>query len=57
MYADGQFKRFVATIFNKHIVPGFGSLITFACMFLRSVYDDHGFHIEPEELQDKGVKA
>jgi hypothetical protein len=26
-------------------------------MFLRSVYDDHGFHIEPEELEDKGVKA
>ncbi len=34
-----------------------GLLITFVCMVLRSVYDDHGFHIEPEELEDKGVKA
>ncbi|WP_166242770.1 cytochrome c oxidase subunit I [Paenibacillus turpanensis] len=34
-----------------------GIAITFLCMLLRSVYDDHGFHIEPEELNDKGVKA
>lgn len=58
MYADGHYSNsFVATIFNKHIFTGFGLLITFACMFLRSVYDDHGFHIEPDELHDKGVKA
>jgi cytochrome c oxidase subunit I len=32
--------------------------ITLICMFLRSVYDDAGWHIEPEELNDdKGVKA
>ena len=30
------------------------SLITFICMFLRSVYDDHGWHIEPEELETRG---
>lgn len=37
-----------------------GLLITFGAMFLRSVKDDHGFHIHKEELlddDDKGVKA
>ena len=33
-----------------------GLVITFGCMFLRSVIDDHGFHIEPEE-QERGVHA
>ncbi|MFC5699714.1 cytochrome c oxidase subunit I [Cohnella faecalis] len=33
-----------------------GLAVTFICMFLRSVYDDHGYHIEPED-QDKGVQA
>jgi cytochrome c oxidase subunit I len=33
-----------------HLVLSIGGLvITFACMFLRSVFDDHGFHIDPEE--------
>jgi cytochrome c oxidase subunit I len=37
-----------------------GLIITFASMFLRSVKDDHGFHIHKEDLideDDKGVKA
>ncbi len=37
-----------------------GFLITFGSMFLRSVIDDHGYHIHKEELMDdddKGVKA
>lgn len=35
-----------------------GLLILFVCMFLRSVIDDHGFHIEEEEiLRDLGGKA
>lgn len=35
-----------------------GLLIVFGCMFLRSVIDDHGFHIEEEEiLKDLGGKA
>jgi cytochrome c oxidase subunit I len=33
-----------------HLVLSIGGLaITFACMLLRSVFDDHGFHIDPEE--------
>jgi len=35
-----------------------GLAITFICMGLRSWIDDHGFHIEEEEiLKDQGVKA
>jgi cytochrome c oxidase subunit I len=26
-------------------------------MFLRSVIDDHGYHIHKEDLEDKGGKA
>jgi cytochrome c oxidase subunit I len=36
-----------------------GLLITFIAMFLRSIIDDHGFHIHKEEVleTEKGVKA
>lgn len=44
-------------MFHNYLVAIIGIVITFIAMILRSVYDDHGFHIEPEELQDKGVKA
>jgi cytochrome c oxidase subunit 1 len=38
----------------------FGLLVTFGSMFLRSVKDDHGFHIHKEDLlqeTEKGAKA
>ncbi|MFC3341724.1 cytochrome c oxidase subunit I [Paenibacillus abyssi] len=44
-------------MYNHYIVAIIGLVITFACMFLRSVIDDHGFHIEPDEMHDKGVKG
>ncbi|WP_218093475.1 cytochrome c oxidase subunit I [Paenibacillus solanacearum] len=44
-------------MYHTYFVSIAGIGITLICMFLRSVYDDHGFHIEPEELNDKGVKA
>ncbi|MDR6552095.1 cytochrome c oxidase subunit I [Paenibacillus qinlingensis] len=46
-------------MYKNYYVAGAGILVTFIAMFLRSVYDDHGWHIEPEELEDdhKGVKA
>jgi cytochrome c oxidase subunit I len=43
-------------MYDRLIVAGIGLLILFSCMFLRSVFDDHGFHIEPED-QDKEVHA
>ncbi|WP_186445707.1 cytochrome c oxidase subunit I [Paenibacillus cremeus] len=44
-------------MYHTYLFSFIGMAITLICMFLRSVYDDHGFHIEPEELNDKGVKA
>ncbi len=43
-------------MYDNLIVGGVGLLITLGGMFFRSVFDDHGFHIEPED-QDKGVHA
>ncbi|MGO0063234.1 cytochrome c oxidase subunit I [Brevibacillus fluminis] len=42
-----------------HIVPVIviGLAGVLVCMFFRSVYDDHGYHIEPDEIDEKGVKA
>ncbi|MHA7752028.1 MULTISPECIES: cytochrome c oxidase subunit I [Paenibacillus] len=45
-------------MYRNYYVAGAGMVITLIAMFCRSVYDDHGWHIEPEELEDdKGVKA
>lgn len=41
-------------MYDNLIVAGIGLLITFTCMVLRSVHDDPGFHIEPED-QNEGV--
>jgi len=43
-------------MYDQLFVAGGGLLITLVCMALRSLYDDHGFHIEPED-QEKGVQA
>ncbi|GAB7387609.1 cytochrome c oxidase subunit I [Bacillaceae bacterium] len=42
--------------FIYHIYPlaALGLLVTFATMFIRSLKDDHGYHITPDELQGKG---
>ncbi|KIL39316.1 quinol oxidase subunit 1 [Gordoniibacillus kamchatkensis] len=45
-------------IYHHYIVSGAGLVITIISMFLRSLFDDHGWHIEPEELEEhKGGKA
>lgn len=56
MYSHGEWGK-IAGIEAGFVVGGIGLIITFTCMIIRSLIDDHGFHIEPEELQDKGVKA
>ena len=43
-------------MYDKLIVGVAGLGITLLCMLLKSLFDDHGFHIEPED-QDKGVHA
>ncbi|MBO8162672.1 MAG: cytochrome c oxidase subunit I [Brevibacillus sp.] len=47
--------------FMYHNIPVIigGMAITFICMIIRSLVDDHGYHVKPKELEDgeKGVKA
>ncbi|MFD1177404.1 cytochrome c oxidase subunit I [Paenibacillus puldeungensis] len=44
-------------LFGNYIVTGIGLAITFGSMLIRSLYDDHGWHIEPEEQHGKGAQA
>jgi cytochrome c oxidase subunit 1 len=44
-------------MYHNYVVVVIGLLVTFACMFLRSVNDDPGYHIHEDEIEDKGVKA
>jgi len=43
-------------IYDKLFLAIGGLAVTLICMLLRSVFDDHGFHIEEHE-QEKGVTA
>jgi cytochrome c oxidase subunit 1 len=44
-------------MYHNYVVVVIGLLVTFACMFTRSVKDDPGYHIHEDEIEDKGVKA
>ncbi|MUT65338.1 cytochrome c oxidase subunit I [Paenibacillus sp. NEAU-GSW1] len=55
LYSDGTWGK-VAGIDTGYVVGAAGLIITFTCMVLRSLFDDHGFHIEPED-QHEGVNA
>ncbi len=58
IYAHYDFSSsFMTFLFGKYIIAAIGLLINFVCMFLRSIHDDHGYHIEPEHIQGKGVEA
>ncbi|TVY01466.1 cytochrome c oxidase subunit I [Cohnella terricola] len=52
----GLFVAGFGFMYDKLIVAGLGLAITLGCMAIRSLFDDHGFHIEPED-QDEGVQA
>lgn len=52
----GLFVAGFGFIYDQLVVAGVGLAITLGCMVIRSLYDDHGFHIEPED-QEKGVQA
>jgi len=51
----GLFIAGLGFIFHQYVVSGIGLAITLICMFLRSVIEDHGYHIEPDEIHAKGV--
>ncbi len=44
-------------MYHNNLVSVIGLAITLGCMLIRSLKDDPGYHIEPEEIEDKGVKA
>jgi cytochrome c oxidase subunit 1 len=44
-------------MYHVYLVSAIGLAITLGCMLTRSLKDDHGYHIEPEEIEEKGVKA
>ncbi|MEF3355060.1 cytochrome c oxidase subunit I [Paenibacillus sp. GYB006] len=57
MFSNDEFGNgFMNFLFNNYIVVIIGLLITFGSMAARSLFDDHGWHIDPEELEDKGAK-
>ena len=58
MYAQYDIPNdFVRMLFHNHIITAIGFIVTFGSMVVHSLFDDHGYHIEVEELEDKGVKA
>jgi cytochrome c oxidase subunit 1 len=58
MYANNPFNNTVISyLFENYIIAIGGVGITLVCMFLRSVYDDPGFHIEPEEQEEKEAQV
>jgi cytochrome c oxidase subunit 1 len=58
MYANYDIANSVLrTLFHNHIITAIGFVITFGSMVVHSLYDDPGYHIEVDQLDDKGVKA
>lgn len=57
MMSLGLFVAGYGFMYHNYVVVVIGLLVTFACMFLRSVNDDPGYHIHEDEIEDKGVKA
>jgi cytochrome c oxidase subunit 1 len=58
MYAKMGFSNtFINALFEYHIIAIAGIVITLVCMVIRSLYDDPGFHIEPEEQVEKEARA
>ncbi|MGN7469576.1 cytochrome c oxidase subunit I [Brevibacillus sp. SAFN-007a] len=53
----GLFVAGYGFMYHNYFVVATGLLVTFACMFVRSVKDDPGYHIHEDEIEEKGVKA
>ena len=53
----GLFVAGYGFMYHVYSVVILGIGFTFACMIARSLKDDPGYHIEPEEIEGKGVKA
>jgi cytochrome c oxidase subunit I len=53
VFSIGFFIAGFGFMYQTYFISIIGGAIMLGCMFLRSVYDDKGYHIEPEELEDK----
>lgn len=54
IYKDTDFNNALMNgLFNNYIVIFVGLLLLFGSMVARSIIDDHGYHIEPEELKEQ----
>jgi cytochrome c oxidase subunit 1 len=54
MFSRDEFSSSIMSfLFNNYIVTALGLLITFGSMLMRSLFDDPGWHIEPEELEGR----
>nr|WP_221301818.1 cytochrome c oxidase subunit I [Texcoconibacillus texcoconensis] len=57
LMAVGLFVSAFGFVYHNHWVAAGGIAFTFACMFVRSIKEDHGYHIHKEEiLSDKEVE-
>lgn len=57
LMAVGLFVAGYGFMFHNYWLVGLGMAVNFGCMLARSLKDDPGYHIEPEEIEGKGVKA
>ena len=56
MYAKEPFSAgFVRFLFENYIVGIGGLAMFFTCMIIRSLKDDHGYHIHPEEAEGEAA--
>ena len=55
--SGGLFIAGYGFMYHNYVLVGIGMAIFFGCMMVRSIKDDPGYHIDPIELDEKGVKA
>ncbi|USG64929.1 cytochrome c oxidase subunit I [Brevibacillus ruminantium] len=57
LMSGGLFIAGYGFMYHKYVLVGIGMVIFFSCMMIRSLKDDPGYHIDPVEMDEKGVKA
>ncbi len=57
MMSLGLFIAGYGFMYHIYILCAIGMAIVFGSMLVRSLKDDHGYHVDPEGFNEKGVKA
>lgn len=55
--AVGFFISGFGFVFHSWQVGALGLVVVFVTMYIRSFEEDHGFHIQPDELKPQGVES